>query len=811
MSARKLNENVSIPADAELTPDFPRTDGEEKRWPTNTKRIVTNGEVNYYRPCTLEDPVSIRWRIIVGARVAEQLNLPAGRTYVLKDWPAGYHMFDHNKGKQSNPRHDAYLIGSSACAKFRSANEFVPHALWLFSDPTLNTANCGCKYCTKQPQKIISSNLGLSMHGLGKSASPSPSLARKTRGVRDKRKGEPRAAIKKYAAIRRAPKPHTAKRVDAPTHPINSDKENDLSQLLTHGTVTPPRLVRKGELVWCQVSHPISVPHSEESIKFWPCIVVRVDLKVNITSHPIDQPLAIPRLSPDNGITFPDHFELPPGGKVPIYTPWTVQQYYQYGLKVLATPFHYDAIDSQIIPYLAYTPADGILDSVRTTLQEVMKDTSEEDIKIQLDQTYDFDPMSLQGDEDIRFKQSVTPFSLALEIGSSLARYWTPTDEFECHLTLPAIQNPQIPIVPPPVDGSQSLHTIISSASASNAKQNVSSTHEGFTGSPSLTQEDFTYRASHLLGQKPETFSQPHMISQLRYQGLWWGAERIWTDELVRLKTARVQFFPNGGQNVYPPSGPSASTLQYNTDGQPMDNPNLFGAGQRSLFMRVDGIFIVDSQGPDGKPVKETRVSGMLYELADLDWEDPFAPPPPPPPPPESGSKKGKKRATDGPSTTVPNDASSKSNKSRDPWRPPHFALPRAPHGYRFRPILHPGHEVVVSVSLIAGRYYPHLYAHPLLHSVVARALHVAAEDSIDLTRPLWAMEGLVPGVYQSMDPIYWKGNRDIMLAESDKTSRLAFKDMWLRTKNGSEEDGDGEDVSGLFAPDVGESISMVA
>lgn len=36
----------------------------------------------------------------------------AGQTYVLKDWPEGYHMFDHNKGREQNPRHDAYLIGS---------------------------------------------------------------------------------------------------------------------------------------------------------------------------------------------------------------------------------------------------------------------------------------------------------------------------------------------------------------------------------------------------------------------------------------------------------------------------------------------------------------------------------------------------------------------------------------------------------------------------------------------------------------------------------------------------------------------------
>lgn len=39
--------------------------------------------------------------------------MTVGPTYVLEDWPAGYHMYDHNKGPENNPRHDAYLIGEN--------------------------------------------------------------------------------------------------------------------------------------------------------------------------------------------------------------------------------------------------------------------------------------------------------------------------------------------------------------------------------------------------------------------------------------------------------------------------------------------------------------------------------------------------------------------------------------------------------------------------------------------------------------------------------------------------------------------------
>jgi|SRR6266850_3272634 len=35
----------------------------------------------------------------------------AGRNYVLRSWPEGYHLYCHYKGKQSSPRQDLYLLG----------------------------------------------------------------------------------------------------------------------------------------------------------------------------------------------------------------------------------------------------------------------------------------------------------------------------------------------------------------------------------------------------------------------------------------------------------------------------------------------------------------------------------------------------------------------------------------------------------------------------------------------------------------------------------------------------------------------------
>ncbi|THG94758.1 hypothetical protein EW145_g8081 [Phellinidium pouzarii] len=83
-------------------------------------------------------------------------------TFNLVQFPDGYKLYKHYKGKKHNPRSDAYLFGSPTVLKFRSPNEFVPHAAWLiFGCPRddNNNPRCGCRYCSKVPQKVISKRL----------------------------------------------------------------------------------------------------------------------------------------------------------------------------------------------------------------------------------------------------------------------------------------------------------------------------------------------------------------------------------------------------------------------------------------------------------------------------------------------------------------------------------------------------------------------------------------------------------------------------------------------------------------------------
>lgn len=112
------------------------------------------------------------------------------------------------------------------------------------------------------------------------------------------------------------------------------------------------------------------------------------------------------------------------------------------------------------------------------------------------------------------------------------------------------------------------------------------------------------------------------------------------------------------------------------------------------------------------------------------------------------------------------------------------YPLPPATKGFRFRPILPPGHEAVISLSLISGRYYPGLFHHPLMAPTVAHALALSSDDGgLYSQRHLWAMEGLLPGIHQSMDPRQWRKSRLTMLQEADREARDRFQERWEETK----------------------------
>lgn len=755
------------------------------------------------------------------------------------------------------------MIGSVHARRFRSIPEFVPHALWLMTDPSLDRANCECKYCAKQPQRVISENLGFRAP---RPSSPSAATATASRRpVREQRPRAPREYQKPYTAVRRIPKPV---KPTGPTQVIVHERHNDLQALSEELDMGYRKWFREGEVIWCALDPPIQGP--EVTITFWPGIVEESTIKSEIiprAGSPVTNPTDIDA-DPDAEADADPDFVMADGTPHPSLTqeserlpPWTVRQRSLYKVKLLGILHHYVVREEDALPYQAYAPSAQLISA--------MQDVPIERLTLDEEKIAAFNPCPMPAQDtnvDIQssiaqFEEAAAPYSIAVEIAAGIASFWNPTDEWDYKMTIP----PPSPPRPPP---GATLHSLLTSASLGG----------GASGSsvPGALPANEQMLSSRMMSQAPPAST----FTQTRFQGLWWGVERIWVDELVRLKAARRQVAPTGAPNIYPASGPSQETLKEMIEelGQVEGSAAhaQMGAMDRGLFMKIEGIFTVDVPKEDDPGTKkECRVCGMLYELADEKWEETDATPVPevigkgkevqsnpvpnpsyqdsltsagfnPADPPSTPIKQTRSVELDAgapfmstpspmkhaplpnPDTAVPisqtmsstltaiassqPEVSQASSSTLPPTQAPppslprlassesanaalsgpggastEYALPKPPHGFKFRPILHPGHEVVISVTLISGRYYPGLIAHPLLRPLARDLRRNAREQYSEETTNLLSLEGLCPGFYNAVDPTRWKASRIAMVKEADRENKAAIWrnwDMKLREKD---------------------------
>ncbi|KAH9004752.1 hypothetical protein EDB86DRAFT_3240635 [Lactarius hatsudake] len=780
--------------------DFGKSDGDTKQLPTNTKEVVgADGQVNYMKPLELDDSSNIHWRSQVALKIAERLGRPSGKNYVLRSWPEGYHMYCHLKGKRSAPRQDLYLLGSVHAKRFRSVPEFVPHALWLMTDPTLDRRNCECKYCAKVPQRVISENLGYK-HRTTPGSSPAPGLGVHRVG-RDRERRSPRSAPGEYATVRRAPKPKPER---GPTQVMLQERYADVQAMYADTNAEMRRWFRVGELVWCALDPPIRGTDATANYHVLAGLgqrrcrapnrrpYTRRTATLKWKTGQSRSPTSAGELGQSNGtgsnVAIPYTITPHTGNTKPMTErplPWTVRQKNVYKVKLLAVNHDYIAVETQVLPYHSYKPSYDLI--------QALQDVPIEQITHKPDEIAAFNPCPPEllnaepSADDRRFAESTAPYTLALEIAAGIGVCWTPTDEWVFKMVVPS----------GPSDA-------------------------GETSARAL---------------------QASVVNQTRYQGLWLGAERIWTDDLVRLKAARGQIAPKGTPQIFAPSGPSETSIATFTPEQLADQEFMKaqGAPGRGVFMQLEALFVVDVPDASGAGVHaECRGSGMLYELADEDWEEPqrrvstsetengepenaaqdawtaaglSTPPRPrksgmtpeihvgqpfmsaPSPlkhlpsnqdtaaststPPRGRNKEAAaattSTATARPDADAPNMQLSRSSKMSA------VPLPPAPRGFRFRPILPEGHEVVVSLALVSGRYYPRLLAHPLLRPIVR---NLQGDDVNEPTKKpvydrLFALEGILPGFVSASEATRWKPGRAKMVRDAAAERSAVLARVW--------------------------------
>ncbi len=701
------------------------------------------------------------------------------------------------------------------------------------TDPTLDRGNCECKYCAKVPQRIISENLGYKSRS--SPLSTPQSGTRVHRVGRDRERRSPRTTPGDYATVRRVPKPKKLEK--GPTQFMLHERYADLQAMYANTTAELRRWYRIGELVWCALDPPI---HGvEATITFWPGLVDDCSFKAETLPRPKSPSIhsADGDFEMDDGTDSAQTVTQPgqksgsndsgsnggvpypitphPGSSKSVREsplPWVVRQKTVYKVKLLGINHDYVAIETQVLPYQGYTPSHELLRALQGVPIEQVTSKPEE-IAAFNPCPPDVDATESELDSTgRRFADATAPYTLAIEIAAGIATCWTPTDEWVFKMIMP----PRSP------------------AHKKNAADSSTSTPVG---------ESETYSLRSRAAPAPLT------LTQTRYQGLWLGSERIWTDDLVRLKAARGQIAPQGSPQILSPSGPSNSTIAELGLDQQADEEVLksHGARDRGVFMQLEASFVVDVPDASGTEAhSECRASGMLYELADEDWEEPssgesstapvsgeavdaqdawaaagLSTPPRPRNPgasPElhvgkpfmsapSPLKQHPSQESVGPTFPITNAApsgASVSTPSRDrnklrmtaataiadvdspntqlshPKKMNAVPLPPPPRGFRFRPILPDGFEVVVSLALISGRYYPRLLAHPMLRPIVRDMQGHANEAAARLDgHHLFALEGILPGFFNASEATQWKSSRAAMVQDAAAERSAGLVRAW--------------------------------
>lgn len=617
----------------------------------------------------------------------------------------------------------------------------------------------------------------------------------------ERRERRPREPATISAIIQKPLKPF--KWPKGPDKYVTPKRLKDLTAAYINKGMKMKRWAREGELVWAVLEYPIFIVGDstpDNSILFWPALVKEIRLRTNINP----KPSLIPQNGSEMDVDAVRGLGDPSGSHCGAKDPWTVEQSHIYLLKFLGVTQQQVVQGTQILPYQAYAPSDTLLATLKSLPVDLVQIAREHnDVQDLVDATEtleqramtqitQFRPFEVAEDDPTQSYESMQKkaehaaraYCVAIQIGSRLANYWSPTDEFDYRI------NPE--------------------DSWSNTVLN---------GSVPRTMVSENGRLQRHSTGLLNGFDSP---VQIRFQGLWWGAERIWVGELVRLKIGRHQLSTRA-YFIKQPSRPSKGTEHFikqtdllsltreeegsnamaSDDG--IDSLDIMGAASRAVFMRIDGI-VANGSPSDRTTFRELRLCGTLYELADEDEES------------ENEHVPTARPDIKGKGTEVPRGSKSESTQSASngPALPPAlaerlanppkphpdgkvltydeavalstprrqtFPLPQAPSGYRFRPILYDGYEAVMDAVLLSGRYYPRILDNPLMLPYVNAAKE---RPEVGQNKALWALEGLEPGVHNVVDPTKWMKSRAEMMNDATRIAERELVEFWTSRRSES-------------------------
>ncbi|KIO34125.1 hypothetical protein M407DRAFT_17035 [Tulasnella calospora MUT 4182] len=226
------------------------------------------------------------------------------------------------------------------------------------------------------------------------------------------------------------------------------------------------------------------------------------------------------------------------------------------------------------------------------------------------------------------------------------------------------------------------------------------------------------------------------------YQGVWWGPEHIWVDDLVRLVLTRSELVE---------LDLSAGLLESSS-----------GAGERGLFGQI-----VEIMWDSAKSM--ACFSARLYELSsesDMEIVEENAVPP------------------------APSNLSIPADYHSDPQQ----HLPKPPSSFRFRLITAPERLIYLPLQAIAGRYDPLVCGAEGQRDLLQRILNprnlsafkanqLENAETVAALKRVLGLAGLGPGEWNMVDPGKWVQGRLKGVTDAEKEAKQKYYDRWCALK----------------------------
>jgi len=232
------------------------------------------------------------------------------------------------------------------------------------------------------------------------------------------------------------------------------------------------------------------------------------------------------------------------------------QQSTIYKIQLLAVTHSYVVPDDQVLPYQAHVPPNELITALQASPLKAW---------ISIDTSFQgSNPCPGEGLQP-DFAEAVAPYAMAVQIGSALSGFWNLTDEWAFEYTPPRPPIPSPWPFPGIICSSRSRGRQFAQLTQSGIYANTSASHGPPSSSTSTTltcrgpttkyAHPGTSEAVRTYGRKGSTSrascGTPEHYSQIRFQGLWWGAERIWVDEFIRLKVPAPMPRTEGRRNIF--------------------------------------------------------------------------------------------------------------------------------------------------------------------------------------------------------------------------------------------------------------------